>query len=173
MTLVLTRSDVQSLLDLPACIDAVERAFLRHAEGDVISPAVLGAHAHAGGFHTKTAGLHGSGAADRATFVAKVNSNFPGNPARHGLPTIQGVIALFDAENGELLALLDSMEITSVRTAAATAVAAKHLARADAGVVTVCGCGEQGRSQLRAVACVRSVRRAMAFDASAERAASY
>ena len=57
-----------------------------------------------------------------------MNANFPGNPDRHGLPTIQGVIALFDAADGRLLALLDSIEITSLRTAAATAVAAKYLA---------------------------------------------
>jgi len=54
-----------------------------------------------------------------------LNANFPGNPSAHGLPTIQGVVGLFDATNGRLLALLDSMEITTLRTAAATAVAAK------------------------------------------------
>jgi ornithine cyclodeaminase/alanine dehydrogenase-like protein (mu-crystallin family) len=103
----------------------------------------------------------------------KINANFPGNPKRHGLPTIQGVIALFDASDGRVLALLDSIEITSIRTAAATAVAAKHLAREDASVVTICGCGEQGRSQLRAIMCVRPVRQVNAFDIDGDRAASY
>jgi ornithine cyclodeaminase/alanine dehydrogenase-like protein (mu-crystallin family) len=83
------------------------------------------------------------------------------------------VIALFDADRGELLALLDSIEITSRRTAAATAVAAKHLARADAAVATIVGCGEQGRSQLRALCCVRPIRAARAVDADAARAAAY
>ena len=173
MTLVITRADVRSLLDVRACIDAVEQAFLRHAVADVIPPAVVGAHVPGGGFHVKTAGMQATALARRATFVAKVNSNFPDNPGSTGLPTIQGVISLFDAANGELLAILDSMEITNLRTAAATAVAAKYLARAEAGVVTVCGCGEQGRSQLRAIACVRGVRRAFAYDVSPERSASY
>jgi alanine dehydrogenase len=170
MTLILGRDDVRRLLDPPACIEAVEQAFQRHALGETISPGVLAAHVTGGGFHVKTAGVRAGSSGARAMFVVKVNANFPDNPARNGLPTIQGVVALFDATDGRVLALLDSMEITSLRTAAATAVAAKHLARTDAAVVTICGCGEQGRSQLRALACVRTVRRAYAFDVNAERA---
>jgi len=118
----------------------------------------------------KAAGLSAGHPGAESRFAAKVNANFPGNPTRRGLPTIQGVLTLFDADDGRLLALIDTMEITSIRTAAATAVAAKHLARADAGVVTISGCGEQAANQLRALACVRSLRRVMAFDAIQERA---
>lgn len=170
-TIVLTRADVRALLPMRACIEAVERAFLMHARGATDAPGVLGTHVARGGFHVKTAGLaspHG-----RHVFVAKVNANFPGNLERLGLPTIQGVIVLFDAETGELLAVLDSIEVTSLRTAAATAVAARHLAREDASVVTVVGCGAQGRSQLRALGCVRHLRRVFAFDVVAERAHAY
>jgi len=172
-TLVLSRADVRQLLGMRECIDAVEDAFRRHAMGETIAPGVLGAHVEGGGFHVKTAGFLGAAHGTRPIFAAKVNANFPGNPARHALPTIQGVIALFDAEVGRLLALLDSIEITSVRTAAATAVAARHLARNDASVVTVCGCGEQGRSQLRALACVKPLVRAMAVDLTRDRAAAF
>lgn len=168
-TLVLTRADVERSLGVLECIDAVENAFRLHAEGATIPPGVLAAHVEGGGFHVKTAGL----LAGRPLFVTKVNANFPGNPARHGLPTIQGVVALFDAARGSVLALLDSASITSLRTAAASAVAARHLARADASVATVCGCGEQGRSQLRALAAVRPLRTVHAFDADAARAAQY
>ena len=168
-TLVLTRRDVARLLDMNACIAAVERAFALHAAGATIAPGVLGAHVTGGGFHVKTAGLTG----DAHLFAAKVNANFPDNPVSRGLPTIQGVIILFDADCGRPLAVLDSIEITSVRTAAATAVAARHLARTDAGVVTICGCGEQGRSQLRALGAVRPLRKAFAFDTSPDRAAQY
>lgn len=163
-TLVLTRTDVRQLLGMRECIDAVEDAFRRHAMGHTIAPGVLGSHVDGGGFHVKTAGFVDASGDARPVFVAKVNANFPENPGRHALPTIQGVIALFDAENGRVLALLDSIEVTSLRTAAATAVAARYLARRDASVVTVCGCGEQGRSQLRALACVRPLQRALAFD---------
>jgi ornithine cyclodeaminase/alanine dehydrogenase-like protein (mu-crystallin family) len=171
-TVVLSRADVQQQLDLRECIDAVEHAFRLHAVGQTIVPGVLGTHVDGGGFHVKTAGLRPTG--DRTpVFATKINANFPGNPKRRGLPTIQGVIALFDATDGRVLALLDSIEITSIRTAAATAVAAKYLARIDPKVVTICGCGEQGRSQLRAILCVRPVQRVNAFDVDADRATAY
>jgi alanine dehydrogenase len=167
-TLVLTRQDVVLLLRMPDCIEAVERAFVRHARGETIPPGVLGAQVRGGGFHVKSAGL--VDAVDgRPVFATKVNANFPANPDRCGLPTIQGVIALFDAVDGRVLALLDSIEITSLRTGAATGVAAKYLAP-DGVTVTVCGCGEQSRNQLRALACVRSLRRVQAFDLDPERA---
>jgi alanine dehydrogenase len=169
-TVLLTRRDVRALLGMDACIEAVESAFRMHAEGRTIAPGVLGAHVADGGFHVKTAGL---ASVARGYFAAKVNANFPGNRERHGRPTIQGVIALFDVGNGCPLALLDSAEITSVRTAAATAVAARYLARADSTVVTVCGCGVQGRDQLRALTRVLPIRTAFAFDADDGRAEEY
>ena len=168
-TLVLSRRDVSRLLDIRDCIVAVERAFVLHAAGKTIAPAVLASHVAGGGFHVKTAGLMN----DEHVFAAKVNANFPANPVSRGLPTIQGVIVLFDADSGQPVAVLDSIEITSLRTAAATAVAGRHLARTDASVVTMCGCGEQGRSQLRALCAVRPIRTVFAFDADRARAARY
>ena len=73
------------------------------------------------------------------------------NPRRHDLPTIQGVIAVSDGSNGKLLALMDSMEITTIRTGAATGVAAKYLARPDSKTATIIGCGNQGKISLRAL----------------------
>lgn len=169
LTVVLPRQDVARLLPMAECIEAVEQVFRLHAAGATIPPSVLGVHVSDGGFHIKTAGLSG----DHHLFAAKINANFPGNPDRHGLPTIQGVIVLFDSATGRLLAILDSIEITSRRTAAATAVAAKHLARPDARVVTLCGCGEQGRSQLRALALVRELGTVFAFDQAPDRAERY
>lgn len=164
-TLVLTRTDVRALLDMDACIAAVEAAFRAHALGASFAPGVLGTHLPDGGFHVKTAGL-ASHDDERAYFAVKTNGNFPGNPSRRGLPTIQGVVSLHDASDGSLLALMDSMEITTLRTAAATAVAARHLARADARVVTVLGCGTQSRSQLHALTRVRDVTSVFAWDIS-------
>jgi ornithine cyclodeaminase/alanine dehydrogenase-like protein (mu-crystallin family) len=168
-TLLLTRRDVERLLDADACIDAVEHAFRLHAEGATIAPGILASYVGGGGFHVKTAGIAG----DLHVFATKVNANFPDNPTRRALPTIQGVIALFDVDTGRPLALLDSIAITALRTAAATAVAARHLARPDAAVATICGCGTQGRSQLRALARVRPIRRVFALDADREVAARY
>src|SRR5262249_25724563 len=77
---------------------------------------------------------------------------------------IQGLIILCDAESGALLAVMDSIEITTLRTGAATAVAAKHLARPNSRVALICGCGNQGCIQLRALARVLPIARAFAFD---------
>jgi ornithine cyclodeaminase/alanine dehydrogenase-like protein (mu-crystallin family) len=85
-----------------------------------------------------------------------------------GLPLIQGIIALCDGVNGYPLALMDSMEITIIRTGAATGVAAKYLARPDAKVATICGCGNQGRISLKALRHVRPLARAYAFDVDEE-----
>lgn len=168
--LVLTRRDVAELLSLDECIAAVEQAFRAHAAGHSLPPGTLGIPARDGGFHIKAAGLR----LKRTYFAAKVNGNFFHNQERFGLPRIQGVIVLCDGENGSPLALMDSMEITILRTGAATAVAGKHLARPDAHVATICGCGNQGRVQLRALARVLRLERAYLHDvdeAQAERMA--
>jgi len=172
-TLILNRQDVRRLLTMDDCIAEVERAFRVHSQGGSIPPAVLGVHVDGGGFHVKTAGLLAAADGDQPMFAAKVNANFPGNPGLRGLPTIQGVLVLFDAADGQPLAVLDSIEITSIRTAAASAVAARHLARADATVLTICGCGEQGRSQLRALTRVRRIARVLAFDVAPGRAEQF
>jgi alanine dehydrogenase len=161
-TLVLSRADVEALLDLDACFAAVEEAFRQHGNGEAQLPGVLGVPGRIGGFHIKAGILNGF-------FAAKVNGNFFENEKR-GLPRIQGVIVLCDAETGSPLALMDSIAITRLRTAAATAVAAKHLARPDSKTVTICGCGVQGRAQLRALAGVLSVEAAYCFDEEKERA---
>jgi alanine dehydrogenase len=158
--LLLSRSDVVAMLGVDECMAAVEQAFRMHAEGASLPPDVLGVHANDGGFHVKAAGLP----LKRFYFAAKINANFPANPARFNLPTIQGLVLLFDAERGTPLAVIDSMEITAIRTAAATAIATKYLARDDARTLTICGCGIQGRAQLRALACVRHLETVFAFD---------
>jgi alanine dehydrogenase len=162
--LFLTPRDVQELLTLDECIAAVTCAFRLHGEGKAAPPGVLGVHASDGGFHIK-AGLLDLGA---IYFAAKVNGNFPENGHRLGLPTIQGVIVLCDGANGTPLAVMDSREITTLRTGAATAVAAKYLARRDSRTVTICGCGNQGRVQLAALSRVCSLDSAFAYDKDGE-----
>lgn len=165
-TLLLTRSDIERLLTLDECNTAVEDAFRRHATGIAGAPGVLGIYVEGGGFHIKAAAL----ALERPYFAAKLNANFPMNGPRHGLPTIQGVLALCDAANGTPLAVMDSMAITALRTAAATAVAAKYLARPQCDTALICGCGAQAPAQLRALCTVRRPRRILAYDESAEKA---
>src|SRR5947209_16926695 len=154
---ILTRGDVLELLTLRDCIVAVENAFRLHAEGRTLGPGVLAVPAEGGGFHVKAAGLVG----ERSYFAAKTNANFPDNAHRYGLPTIQGTVVLADARTGELLAVMDSGSVTALRTGAATAVAAKFLARPDARTTTIVGCGVQGELQLAAITAVLPLRHIM------------
>jgi ornithine cyclodeaminase/alanine dehydrogenase len=145
--LILSSKDLQTVMRFDDYVDAVAEAFRMLAEGRCESPVPLQVSVTDGTFHAKAASLPvGPG------YVAvKVNGNFPDNRSRHGLPTIQGAVFLADANNGRPLALLDSIEITRQRTAAATAVATQYLARPDSRTATICGCGEQGRIQLMAL----------------------
>jgi ornithine cyclodeaminase/alanine dehydrogenase-like protein (mu-crystallin family) len=159
-TLLLCRSDVAGLLTLKECIDAVEKIFRLQAEGKVPTPGILGIQAPRGGLHVKAGLLPG----EKCYVVAKVNTNFPDNAQQFGLPTIQGVIVVYDAESGYPRAVLDSIDVTIKRTAAASAVAGKYLARANSSIATVCGCGKQGRAQVRAMHAVLPLKKIYAFD---------
>lgn len=168
-TLLLTRRDVEDLLELDECITAVEEAHRAHAEGRSIPPGVLGAHVEGGGFHLKTAGLLGT----RPYFAAKLNANFHSNAERFGLPRIQGLVVLSDGRHGYPLAVMDSTELTAVRTAAATAVATKYLALAEATTATLIGSGLQARAQLAALCRVRPIDTVFAFDLEPSTAESF
>jgi len=159
-TLLLSRSDVAGLVTLDQCIAAVEDAFRQYGLGHAVTPKTLGMPCVDGGFHIKAAMLKCS----TPYFAAKLNGNFFHNRQRFAMPTIQGLIMLCDAANGHPLAVMDSIEVTILRTGAATAVAARHLARPGSKVVTICGCGNQGRVQLRALRQVLPLELVYAFD---------
>ena len=160
---VLARETVLRLLDMPSCIRAVEQAFRARGDGGAAPSAMSGLELARGTLHAKMAALSLS----RPYAVAKVNANFPRNPAESDLPTIQGVLILFDAANGVPLAVMDSAPITTSRTAAASAVAADRLARADASTATFIGCGVQARAHLEALCQVRRLTRIFAIDSRA------
>src|SRR2546423_7681450 len=161
MTLLLTGSDVAALLTLDDCIAAVEEAFRAHGEGRLHAPGILSAHEERGAFHIKTATVNGR-------FGAKANANFPGQ-----VLSIQGVMLLFDATSGRVLAVMDSIELTVLRTGAATAVAAKHLARKESRSAMIYGAGRQGRVQLEAITRVLPIERAFVHDVDSSRAETY
>lgn len=165
-TLLLSRSEIASLLDLDDVVREVERAFAMHAGGAIPAPGMLGLSVGSGGFHIKSAWLPGAD----PRFAVKTNANFPGNRESSGLPTIQGVITLFDGATGVPVAVMDSIEITILRTAAATAVAARHCAREGASTLTIFGCGDQAPAQIRALARVRPLTRVFAVDVDGRRA---
>jgi ornithine cyclodeaminase/alanine dehydrogenase len=161
--IILSRQDLRAAMRFADYVEAIAEGFRLLAEGRCASPVPSHIDAEHGTFHIKPASLpRGPG------YVAvKVNGNFPDNRARHGLPTIQGAVLLADASNGRPLALLDSSEITLQRTGAATAVAARHLARPGARAATICGCGAQARLQLIALRHVLDLQRVFAWDIDA------
>ncbi len=168
-TLLITRDDLRSMLSTADYLEIVESAFRAHAEGKTLAPALMHVDAVGGEFHIKAGGI----TLDRNFFALKSNGGFFGNQEKYGMPPIQGVILLCDADNGYPLALMDSVAITIGRTAATTALAARHLALPDASVVTICGCGRQGAEHLRYICEVRPIVKAYAWDASIERSREF
>ena len=168
-TLLLTRAEIAGLMTPADYRGAVEMAFRLSKQGRTEAPLPMAIHGLGGGaFHAKGAAMFG----ERKLASLKLNGNFPGNPAR-GLPTIQGVILLCDADTGAVLAIMDSIEITLRRTAAATALAAKHLAPGDADTLAVIGCGAQARAQAEALTDVLPLKRGLAFDTEADKARAF
>jgi ornithine cyclodeaminase/alanine dehydrogenase-like protein (mu-crystallin family) len=169
MTLLLSRRDVAALMDAGAWLDAAEAGFRALGEGRAQAPPPMAIDGRGGAFHAKGARL----ALDRLYVALKLNGNFPANPETRRLPTIQGAILLCDGETGALLAILDSIEVTLRRTAAATALAARFLARPDSATILICGCGAQGAAQLEALRAVLPLRRGFAWDRDAARARAF
>ena len=157
-TLLLTRKDVAELMPLKDCVQAVVQAFRLHGEGRAPAPACWACMLKAAALHIKT-----DPAAEPELFCRQDQCEFPVIRRAGCLPS-RGVILLFDADNGQVLAAMDSMEITTLRTGAATAVAAKYLARKDSRTATICGCGNQGRVQLRAIRHACPLEKAFAWD---------
>ena len=160
--LVLDGQQVRELLDMRDCIEAVEGAFRNRGTGSIARSAVAGVELPAGRLHAKLATLD----LTRRYAVAKVNANLPGNPDERGLPSIQGVVLLFDAATGTPLAAFDSGPLTSIRTAATSAVAARWLALTNAFCLAMIGCGIQARAHVSAMLHVRPIRQIRAFDAN-------
>jgi alanine dehydrogenase len=159
---LLDRQTVAELLTLDDCIAAVETAFAIYAQGNALTPGLLHVYADRGEFHIKTGGLRGN----RTYFATKVAGGFFNNQADFGVPNVAGLIILADGSNGQPLAVMESGLVTRLRTGAATAVAAKYLARADSRSVTICGAGSQAETQLRALTRVLPIERAFIWGRS-------
>ena len=162
MPLWLTRSDVESLLDMPAAIEAVADAYrliyLGQAELPVRSNIPVARYA--GSLMTMPAYLGG----DVDALGAKLITFYDTNPAQRNLPAIQGKIVLFDPETGALQAFIEAGLLTAMRTGAAGGVAARYLARADARTLTIFGSGAQAPYQVEAVLCERAIERVLVLS---------
>lgn len=168
---ILTEADLRALvpLDMDA-IDCVERAFVALATQSVAMPPILRLDIpeHRGEVDVKTAYIPGLD-----HFAIKISPGFFGNPAL-GLPSTNGMMVVLSACTGLVEALLlDNGYLTDVRTAAAGAVAAKHLARNDASVAAILGAGMQARMQLSALAQVRGLSAARVWARDPAKAAAF
>ena len=148
--IVLGRAEVAALLDPQALVEAVATALVDLSAGRASVPQRIAASTPAGLLGAMVAYLP-----SLDVLAAKLVAVFPGNV---GIPSHQAVIAVFDPRTGSPIALLDGEEITAQRTAAASAVATRLLARADAQTLAIVGTGVQAASHVRYVAPVRDFR---------------
>jgi ornithine cyclodeaminase/alanine dehydrogenase-like protein (mu-crystallin family) len=145
--LYLSRDEIEKLnVSMKEVIKAVEEAFLEKAKGKTEAPPKPGVHPQNDAF------IHAMPAYLSRIRVAGVKwvSGFPENPKR-GMPYISGLLVLNDLETGFPICVMDCTWITAKRTGAATAVAARYLAREDSKTLGILGCGVQGRSNLEAL----------------------
>ncbi|HLF18405.1 MAG TPA: alanine dehydrogenase [Candidatus Omnitrophota bacterium] len=147
-TLILTRKDIEKLVDMKSAVRCVEEAFRLYGQGKAQMPAKIYLHLdkYNGDFRAMPAYLEGI----EASALKWVNVH-PDNTSK-GLPTVMAVMILSDPRTGFPLAIMDATYITNLRTGAAGAVAAKYLARKDSAVIGLVGCGEQAKTQLLALA---------------------
>lgn len=147
----LDEEQVRSVLSMEELIEAVERGLVAFSTGRVQQPVRQIVKSHGGFLGTMPAG-----GADVGLGV-KLVTFYPGNDAL-GLHTHMAVIALFRSDTGEPLAIIDGRLITEMRTAAASAVATRALAKPDAKVLAVLGTGVQARAHVEALRLVRPFR---------------
>jgi ornithine cyclodeaminase/alanine dehydrogenase-like protein (mu-crystallin family) len=147
--LYLSREDVERLLDVDAMLDALGKALIAFSAGITNVPPRVG-------IRVPDLGMMGTmpGYVPGVALEVKLVSVFPGNHG-HGLPSHQGLIALFDESNGAPLAIMDGTYITAIRTGGTAAVATRALARKDAKVLAILGAGVQGASHLETLPRVR------------------
>jgi len=169
--LYLSADDVRKALPMPAAIEAMRHAFAQLSAGHVTLPPRQ--HIAAPGEHGVALVMACHSAAQKL-FSLKFITLFEQNRQK-GLPLIQSLVILTDGTTGRHLCVMDGAALTAIRTGAASGLATELLARRDAATAAIFGAGVQARTQLEAVACARSLRKACVYDpdsAAAERFAA-
>jgi len=159
-TLIINKSEVQHLLTMEDCIEVLAKAFIDLEKNKVIMPQrlIMGLPEKIG-----VLGLMPSAIGELDAFGVKTITVFPGNQNTQ-FDTHQGVVILFGANHGRPLAIIDAAEITAIRTAAASGLATKLLARPDASDVIILGSGVQARKHLEAMLLVRRIKRVRVWN---------
>jgi alanine dehydrogenase len=167
--LLLSGRDLEQLVQPRAALEALRSTYQQLAANRADQGRSIGFAVSRGSIHVKAGLLPGS----RAAFAAKINVNLPDNWSVHRLPTIQGVVLLADAVNGRPLAIMESMTLTGLRTAATSTLAATFGARKDSKVVAIIGCGAQARYQLEAFKDCYPLQEVRVFDVNTAQAQAF
>ena len=162
--LVLKQREVEELLDMEGCIEAMAGALASLARGEVHVP--LRVVVRPKGEDTFLGLMPAHRGGGTPLYSLKTVCVMPDNPQR-GLDAHQGTVTLYDGETGETRALMNASAITAIRTAAVSAVATRLLAREDARGLGILGAGVQARSHLEAMRLVRDFERVRIFSPTA------
>jgi ornithine cyclodeaminase/alanine dehydrogenase-like protein (mu-crystallin family) len=166
---VLRGAEVRRLLPMAECVDLMHRTMIAVSEGRVVLPlrSIMKMPGDRG-----MMGIMPGYLAEPECFGVKLVSLIPRNkPPEYS--SHLGLVLLFEAEHGQPVALLDAAEITAIRTAAASGLATRLLARPEAGDLCLLGAGEQARSHLEAMLCVRSIRRVRVWARDRDKAREF
>ena len=164
---IIEQSALRVLLPLEDCIEVIDRCMRRVSCGSTELPMRWGVPVADRG----AMGMMPGYLDEPECFGIKLVSLFPGN-VKSGLSSHAGLMVLFEAKHGTPLALLDAGHLTAVRTAAASAVATRVLARPDAGCLAILGTGEQAHMHGSAMQAVRPLERVVVWGRDREKAAA-
>jgi alanine dehydrogenase len=162
MTLILTREDVISVLDMKDCMDVVEKAFVELVNGTAVLPLRIGITPPDGLALYMPAYLK-----EMKALACKVVTVYKNNPSKHNMPTTIGKVLLQDPETGDVICIMDGGYLTAVRTGAASGVATKYLSRKQQSyTLGIFGTGVQARMQLWAVSVAVNLDKVLVYDIS-------
>jgi len=167
--ILLSGRDLRALLNPPSVIEALRQAYAALAASRSEQGKSLAFMIEGGSAHVKAGLLPGS----RRALAAKINVNLPANAQARGLPTIQGAVLLSDTLTGTPLALMDSIVLTGIRTAATAMLAARFGARKDSKTAALIGCGAQARYQAEALVASYPIEQIRLYDIEENRARAF
>ena len=167
---VVTEEQVRELLGMKETIEAVEAVFRSYADGkaSMMPRQYFFMEEYKGRVGFMPAYVSGT-----EIVGVKIVAAHKGNPAQHGLPTVQAMTVLTDGKTGVPLAMVAASYATMMRTGAVAAIAARYLSREDARVAGIMGAGVQGVGQLLGLAEVRAIKKALVYDVSKEKRETY
>ncbi len=166
---VIGTKDVKELLPMSECIDVMDKAMRISANRETITP--LRRKVELPGGKSRLVLMPGANL-DSNIFGAKLIGNFEKN-FELGLPSHNGVVVLFEGKHGCPFAIVDAAEITAIRTAAASGLATKLLARKNARILAVCGYGTQARQHVEAMLAVRPIKEIRVWGRKIEKSQAF